>query len=65
MFKSTIGRDCRRDHSVLFMCLITKFDDRDLQEWIVWQLVVVGAHHVIVFLNDPEADNTVKVLQVI
>ena len=48
---------------LLFGCLITKNDGSHLQEWLVWQIVVVGANHVVVYLNDPAADNTWAVLQ--
>jgi hypothetical protein len=57
-------RDCRRNHTLLYMCVITKNDDVDLQEWLVWQLAIVGAHHIVVYLNDPAADNSMKVLKV-
>ena len=48
---------------LLIMCLITRYDDLDLQEWLVWQIMVTGAHHIIVYLNEPDADNSLRVLQ--
>ena len=59
------GRKCHNKNRdiLLFSCLITKNDGIDLQEWLVWQIVVVGVNHVLVYLNDPEADNTWSVLQ--
>ena len=56
-------RDCRRSHSLFFICVITKNDDIDLQEWLVWQIVIVGVHHIVVYMNDPSADNTEQVLK--
>lgn len=61
--RAVYQRDCRRNHSLLYMCLITKYDAIDLQEWVVWQLFIVGAHHIIIYLNDPRVDNTEQVLQ--
>lgn len=55
--------DCRRNHSLLYNCLITKHDGVDLQEWIMWQLLFVGTHQIFIYVNDPEADNTWKVIQ--
>jgi hypothetical protein len=56
--------DCRgRTNILLFGCLITKYDDLDLQEWLVWQILITGVHHIIVYLNGPEADYTPLVLQ--
>lgn len=57
------GRDCRRENALLLMCVITKNDDVDLQEWLVWQIMVVGAHHIIVYVNIPVMDNTREVLK--
>jgi len=57
------NRDCRRNSGLLFMCVITKNDDVDLQEWIVWQIIILGAQHVLVYLNDPLADNSLTVLK--
>jgi hypothetical protein len=58
-------RQCHNKNEgvLLFACLITKNDGVDLQEWLVWQIVIVGVNHIVVFLNDPEADNTWTVLQ--
>lgn len=56
--------DCAQHKKViLFNCVITKLDSIDLQEWLVWQLYVVGTSHIIMYLNDPEADNTVQVIE--
>eukprot|EP01036_Dinobryon_divergens_P029487 gene29487-38590_t len=58
------GKDGRRGRNVLLiMCLITRYDDLDLQEWLVWQIMITGAHHIIVYLNEPDADNSLRVLQ--
>lgn len=57
------NQDCRRDDLLAFICVITKNDDVDLQEWIVWQIAVVGIHHIIVYMNDPESDHTEDVLK--
>jgi len=59
----THRHDCRRNHSLLYMCLITKYDASDLQEWVTWQIFIVGAHHILIYLNDPSVDNTEQVLQ--
>jgi hypothetical protein len=61
--RSKHKRDCRRKDALLLMCVITKYDDIDLQEWLVWQIVIVGAHHIIVYVNIPVADNTLEVLR--
>lgn len=62
----SIGRkylDCRRDHSLLYYCLITKNDAVDLQEWLIWQILFVGVHQVFVYVNDPLGDNTWDVIK--
>ncbi len=61
--RSTHSWDCQRNHSLLFMCLITKHDGVDLQEWLTYQILVFGAHHIFVYVNDPEGDNTWLVLR--
>lgn len=59
------NRKChnKNESILLFGCLITKNDGVDLQEWLVWQIVIVGVNHIIVYLNDPDADNSWTVLQ--
>ena len=57
----TNGR--KKREVLLIMCLVTKYDDLDLQEWLVWQIMITGARHIIVYLNEPEADNSLRILQ--
>ena len=61
--RDIFNRDCRRDDILLFMCTISKNNAADLQEWIVWQIVVVGVQQIIIYLNGPDEDNSIQVLQ--
>ena len=57
------SRDCRRDNALLLMCVITKNDDIDIQEWLVWQIIIVGAHHILVYVSIPMTDHTLEALR--
>jgi len=61
--RKKFNRDCRRDNILLYMCTISKNNAADLQEWVVWQIVVVGVQQIIVYLNGPDEDNSIEVLQ--
>jgi hypothetical protein len=61
--RDIFNRDCRRDNILLYMCTISKNNAADLQEWVVWQIVVVGVQQIIIYLNGPDEDNSIQVLQ--
>jgi hypothetical protein len=61
--RELFNRDCRRDNIMLYMCTISKNNAVDLQEWVVWQIVVVGVQQIIIYLNGPDEDNSIQVLQ--
>lgn len=61
--REKFNRDCRRENILLFMCTISKNNAADLQEWVLWQIVVVGVQQIIIYLNGPDEDNTIEVLQ--
>jgi hypothetical protein len=61
--RNELGHDCRRNHTLLMACLITKYDAIDIQEFIVWQIMIVGIHHLIIYVNDATVDHILQVLE--
>jgi hypothetical protein len=49
--------------TILYLCAISAYDAQTLQEWLLWQLIVVGFDHIILYLNKPHADHSFLVIQ--
>lgn len=64
LIRSRLGHQCNaKNNSILYLCTITKYDGRELQEWLVWQILVTGVQHIILYVNGPDEDQTLIVIQ--